>query len=57
MIFLVIYLLIASFTIGCFTGEISGAKVRFCPREWLGLFLLSMVWPLVVYMYLTEPKG
>lgn len=51
-----LYFLISAFTMGLFAGEIHGAKAVVMPKEWVGLALLALVWPFVVYLYVTDSE-
>lgn len=51
-----LYFLISAFTMGLFAGEIHGAKAVVMPKEWVGLALLALVWPFVLYLYVTDSE-
>lgn len=57
-VLITLYSLISAFTMGLFVGEVHGhgAYSQVKPKEWAGLALLAMVWPFVVYLYVTDPK-
>ena len=51
-----LYFLISAFTMGLFCGEVHGVYSQVKPKEWAGLALLALVWPFVVYLYVTDTK-
>lgn len=52
-----LYFLIASFTFGKFYGEIEPFESRPTFIEWFWLAVLSLGWPLVIYLYLKDAKN
>ena len=52
-----IYLLIAAFTFGKFYGEIEPFDVRPGPCEWFWLAILSLAWPLAIYIHWKDQEA